>query len=166
MALSTTSTAPAFKAALYAAMLADTDLAGATPPWQIATVYPGNTLQNQAIYFGKTTAQNGLPIIASAARVKRNEEYIVELHIDVSSGMADTFTAEQSALGALGEVDNLLATNPSVGVIGTANAGGANTTGIYKAYVQTWDLRPFLDDNRQGWAVLLSAHISVSARLG
>lgn len=166
MALSTTSTAPAFKTALYNAMLADTDLTGASPPWQIATVYPGQTLQSQAIYFGKTTAQNTLPVIASAAKIKRQENYVVELHIDVSSGMADTFTAEQSALGALGEVDLLLAVNPSAGVIGTANSGGSNTTGIWKAYVQTWECRPFLDDARQGWAVLLTAHIDVTARLG
>lgn len=166
MTLSTTSTAPAFKAALLAALNADADLTGAAPPWQIASVYPGATLQNQAIYFGKTTATNALPVIASAARVKRGEEYIVEVHIDVSSGMADTTTAENAALGALGEIDNLLATNPSAGVIGATNAGGANTTGVWKAYVASWELRPFLDDARQGWAVLLTAHISVSARLG
>jgi hypothetical protein len=166
MALSTTSTAPAFKAALFAALNADTDLTGATPPWQISFVYPGATLQNQAIYFGKTTATNGLPVISSAARVKRNEEYLVEVHIDVSSGMADTLTAEQSAMGALGEIDNLLSNTVSSGIIATTNAGGANTTGVYKAFVQTWELRPFLDDARLGWAVLLSAHIAVTARLG
>jgi hypothetical protein len=166
MALSTTSTALAFKAALFAALQADTDLTGASPPWQISTVYPGSTLQNQSIYFGKTTAANALPVIASAARVKRQEDYIVEIHIDVSSGMADTLTAEQSALGALGEIDNLLSNTASAGIIATANAGGANTTGVWKAYVQTWELRPFLDDARQGWAVILTAHISVTARLG
>ena len=166
MVLSTTSTAPAFKAALFAALQADTDLTGAVPPWQIATVYPGNTLQSQAIYFGKTTAANALPIIASAARVKRQEEYIVELHIDVSSGMADTLTAEQSALGALGEIDNLLSNTQSAGIIATTNAAASNTTGVWKAYVQTWELRPFLDDARQGWAVILTCHIAVSARLG
>ncbi len=166
MALSTTSTAPAFKAALLAALNADTDLTGATPPWQIASVYPGSTLQNQAIYFGKTTAANTLPVIASTARIKREELYVVELHIDVASGMADTLTAEQSALGALGEVDNLLATAPSAGVIGATNAGGTHTTGVWKAYVQGWECRPFLDDGRLGWAVLVTAHISVSARLG
>lgn len=168
MTISATSTAVAFKAALLAALNADTNLTAATPPWQIASVYPGAALQAQAIYFGKTTAVNGLPVLASTARIKRQEEYVCEIHVDVSSGMADTTTAENLALEALGEIDNILATFPSgpTGILTVTNAGGANTTGAWKAYVSGWEIRPFLDDARQGWAVLLSAHISVSARLG
>ena len=168
MSLSTTSTAPAFEAALLAALLADTNLTTATPPWQITDVYPGTALQAQAIYFGKTTATNGLPVLASTAKIKREEDYVMELHIDVSAGMADTSSAKQLALGALGEIDTILATFPSgpTGILTVTNAGGANTTGAWKAYVAGWDLRPFMDDYRQGWAVLLSARIAVSARLG
>jgi hypothetical protein len=163
-----TTTAVAFEAALLAALQADTNLTGATPPWQITDVYPGNTLTSYAIYFGKITAADSLPVLASTARIKRQEEYVLEVHIDVSAGMADTVTAKQAALGALGEIDNILATFPSgpTGILTVTNAGGSNTTGAWKAFVSGWELRPYMDDTRQGWAVLLSAKISVSARLG
>jgi len=163
-----TTTALAFEAALLAALQADANLTGASPPWQITDVYPGNTQTAYAIYFGKITNANGLPVMASTARIKRSEDYVLDVIIDVSDGMADTQTAKQLALGALGELDNILATFPSgpTGILTVTNAGGANTTGAWKAYVSGWELRPYLDETRQGWAVLLTARVSVSARLG
>ena len=151
-----TTTALAWKAALLAAMQADANLTG----WQITSVYPGNTLRSQAIYFGKTQAGVTLPVMISAARVRRQEEYTVELIIDVATGLADTTQAEAAALGVLGEIDNMIAANQSLGV-----TGPQNTTGVWSAYVQSWETRPFMDDQRQGWAVLCIARIQVKARL-
>src|SRR5580704_2093318 len=151
-----TTTAIAWKAALLANMQSDTNLAG----WQITSVYPGSTLRAQAVYYGKTQADQTLPVMTSTARVKRQEEYTVELIIDVATGLADTTQAEAAALGVLGEIDNLLASNMTQGV-----TGPMNTTGVWKAYIRSWETRPFMDDQRQGWAVLCIAKIAVSARL-
>jgi hypothetical protein len=145
----TTSTAPAFKAALLAAMQGDANLLSV----QVLNTYPGSLLRDTATYFGTTKADVTTPVIASASRIKRHEAYTMELHIDVANGVSDESSAEDVAFGILGEVDTLLANNATM------------SQSVIVAYVKTWNNRPYFDDARQGWAVLLTAEIYVQARL-
>lgn len=149
-----TSSAAAFKLALLTALQADANLADV----QVESTYPGDTLRAIAMYYGKTSADVTTPVSAGPARVKRQEDYTVEILIDVATGMADVPSAEDAALGILGELDNVLATTPTMGILG----GGMQ---VWLSYVSKWEIRPYMDDTRQGWAVLLTANVIVKARL-
>lgn len=153
----TTSTAPAYKASLLAAMQADPALVAANA--QVASTFPGDTLRPIAVYFGKTTAAVTTPVMASSARIKRNEQYVVELHIDVTAGTTDFTQAENTAFGVMGEIDNILANNP------LQNINDGNNTFVWNSHVINWNSRPYFDETRQGWAVLLTVQIQVEARL-
>jgi hypothetical protein len=143
-----TSTAPAFKAALLATLQADPDLAGV----QVQATYPGDTLRAQAMYYGHTIADVTTPVMAGS-RIRREERYRVEVLIDVCDGSNDVSKAEGIAHGILGELDDNLAQNAVQG------------QPVIDAFLLSWDSRPYVDDTRQGWAVLITAEIQVRARL-
>lgn len=154
MPATTTSTAPAFKGALMTSLVADANLSA----YQVASTFPGDTLQPTALYFGKTKADVHVPVMAGSARLKRQEEYVVELHIDVTVGTTDVTQPEATAFAIMGEVDAILATNPLQGQTGAS-------TFVFSSHISHWESRPYYDDTRQGWAVLLTVEISVGARL-
>lgn len=154
MSATATSTAPAFKAALMASLVSDPNLL----TYQITATYPGATLQPTAAYFGKTVGHVTIPVSAGPSRIRRQEEYTVDLHIDVSRGTTDVTEPEGVAFAIMGELDNLLAGNPIQG-----QSGGQ--TFVWKSLVTDWTSTPYVDDARAGWAVLLTVTITVTARL-
>lgn len=154
MTATATSTAPAFKAALMASLVNDANLSA----YQVTSTYPGSTLQPTAVYFGKTKGVVTIPVMAGAARIKRQEEYTVDLHIDVTRGTTDVTEPENVAFAIMGELDGILATNPMQG-----QSGGQ--TFVWRSLVSDWSSTPYVDDAREGWAVLLTVTISVGARL-
>jgi hypothetical protein len=137
-----------------ASLLNDPNLRG----YQVASTFPGDTLQPTSVYFGKTKAAVHVPVMGSASRLKRQEEYVVEVHIDVTVGTTDVTEPETTAFAIMGELDNILATNPL-----QSQDGGS--TFVFSSHISGWEDRPYYDDTRQGWAVLLTVQITVGARL-
>ncbi len=149
-----TTTAPAFKTTLLAALQARPNLAGI----QVVSTFPGDTLRPVAVYFGHTTATVVPPVMAGS-RIKRQETYLVEVYIDVCDGSNDVFKAEAAAYGIMGELDECLAADATQG-----NAGGSAQQ-IIDSWIASWESRPYVDDTRQGWAALLKVEVQVRARL-
>lgn len=154
MTATATSTAPAFKAALMTSLVNDPNLSA----YQVVATFPGATLQPTAVYFGKTKGTVTIPVMAGPSRVRRQEEYQVDLHIDVTRGTTDVTEPENVAFAIMGELDNILAANTTQG-----QSGGQ--TFVWRSMVADWTSSPYYDDARSGWAVLLTVTISVTARL-
>ncbi len=156
MALASTSTAPAYKAALLAAIKANADIIAAKV--QVSSTFPGDTLQPVAVYYGHVIATITTPDMAGAARLRRQEEYLVETHIDVSNAGPLVDPAETIAFGIMGAIDGILAVTPLQGI-------QSGNTYVWKSYVASWESRPYYDETRQGFALLLTIQIKVTARL-
>lgn len=143
-----TTSAPAYKQALLTALQARADLQSV----QVVSTYPGDTLRAQAIYFGKTLCEMGTPVMAGP-RLRRQEDYRVEIHIDVCDGSNDLFTAEGDAFPLLSAIDDQIAQDASLG-------------GVVKvSHLAKWESKPYFDETRRGWAVLITAEIAVMQRL-
>ncbi len=155
MSATATSTAPAFKAALMASLVADGELAD----YQVSATFPGATLQPTAVYFGKTHGTVTIPVMAGSARIRRQETFNVDLHIDVTRGTTDVTEPEAVAFAIMGELDSILATNTTQGV-------SNGQTFVWKSLITDWASAPYYDDARSGWAILLTCSIEVTARLG
>lgn len=168
MSASPTSTAPAYKAALLALLLADTNLTtmaipgSTTPGVQMTATWQGDATQIAALYYGKVEAKVETPVMAGP-RVKRQEVYGVEVHIDVCDGSNDVSCAEVTAHSIMGELDSMVASNAKMDVGGNPLQSGAQ---VFKSVITGWVERPYRDDTRNGWAVLLTVTIEVTARLG
>ncbi len=152
--MSATSTAPEFKATLMTSLKARHALDGV----QVQPTYPGGTLRPQALYYGHTRATVDTPIIAGP-RMRRGELYEIEVMIDVCDGSNDVSKAETLAFSIMGELDDALATDPTQG-----NAGGSSQN-VIVGHILDWESRPYMDESRQGWAVLLRVNVQVKARL-
>lgn len=145
-----TSTLPAVKTALLAALQADGALAGI----QVSRSWPGDTLQQNAVWMGEATAHNTIPVVRGA-RVAREENITVDVYINCQCPGADASAAEAQAFEILGEVENILANDPTLG----------RTDGVIKAYVESWQLKEGLSQSRLGWASQIIAGVAVQARL-
>lgn len=148
-----TSTAPAYLDALFTALALRAGLTGI----QVQQTYPGDTLRAAAIYAGKITLNNSLPVRAGQ-RVKRQEDYTCEIIVDVCDGGNDWTKARNTAFGLAGEIDDQVAGNP----IELAQPSNAS---LIIAHCSVNEASPYYDETRRGWAWLLKLEIAVTARL-
>jgi len=153
MSATITSTAPAYLDALFTALAARSGLAGV----QIGQTYPGKALQPESIYSGKIDTDMAIPVSAGA-RLVRQEEYTVEVIIDIAGTGNDWTAARNKAYGYLGEIDDQVATT-TIEVTPTATAAQI------RAKILKHEGDPYMDETRKGYAWLLKVTIAVTARL-
>lgn len=143
------STAPTFRAALLAALQAKPALA------QVQTGYshPGDAREDESIYLGEIRGSSGVPVIR-ASRKKREERYTLDVWFDVDAVGPDAQTASERAWALFGELEDILADDPTVGL-------GAPFWAVVGDYTETL----MFDESRRGWGSLLRAGIDCEARL-
>lgn len=144
-----TSTAPTFRAALLAALQARPALA------QVPTHYahPLDTIEHEAVYLGEIRGDSRIPVLA-AGRKKREERYTLDVWIDVAATGPDAQTASERAWDLFGELEDLLAEDPTVGLPAPFRA-------VLTDYTETL----MADESRRGWGSLLRAGVEVENRL-
>jgi hypothetical protein len=109
-----TSTAPAVRAALIAALAARPGLAGVTTTY----FWQGDADTQEAIYLGTTTITNDWVTMRSG-RKAREEAYRIQLHLRAFKPTDWGPTAEARAFAIIAEIENLVADDPSIGLSAT-----------------------------------------------
>lgn len=147
--MATRSTAPTFRAALLAALQARPALAAV----QVTYSHPGATLDTDSVYFGETRGSMDVPVIRGG-RKKREERYTLDVWFDVAAVGPDAQTASERAWSLFGELEDVLADDPSVGL-----------EAPFRAVLGDFTETLMLDEARQGWGSLLRAGVDCETRL-
>lgn len=147
--MATTSTAPTFRAALLAALQARPALA------QVTTLYshPLDAIEVEAIYLGECRGDSNIPVLR-ASRKKREERYTLDVWFDIAAVGPDAQTASERAWVLFGELEDLLADDPSVGL-----------PAPFRAVLGDFTETLMADESRRGWGVLLRAGVDCETRL-
>lgn len=145
--MATTSTVPTARAALVAA------LTTAVTPTQVAWSHPGDSREPESVYLGEARGSSEYATIR-AGRKKRQERYGIDVIIDVATDGPDGQDASERAYELLGELEDLLADDPSLGLPPPFWAG-----------LGSWTEVPFFDEARRGIGTLIRATVQCEARL-
>lgn len=144
------STAPAVKAALFTLLQGDVNLAGVGIDW----ADPGEAIQQEAIFFGKTTS---VDTVAPGMGQRRQEEnYEIEVWVYVAVDGGDPQTVEDRAYVLVGELESLVrANNGPGGALSNVITGGgwANMSGAPKT------LTPFIYGAQRVCEALCTVHV-------
>ena len=143
------STVPTVRAAVVAALTARPALVGV----QVAYSHPGGTIEAESVYLGKARGSDEVPVVR-AGRKKRQESYTLDVFFDVVADGPTGQEASERAWTFFGELEDLLADDPSLG-----------QTQPFWAVLGDWDEILFFDDARQGFGSLLRAGVQIEARL-
>lgn len=148
--MATRSTAPTFRAALLAALQARAALA------QVQTGYshPGASREDETIYLGELRGTSQIPTIRTG-RKARQERYTLDVWFDVDAVGPDAQTASERAWSLYGELEDVLAADPSVGLAQP-----------FWAVIGDFTETLMFDESRRGWGSLLRVGVDVEARLG
>lgn len=140
---------PTFRAALLAALQAKPALS------QVQTSYshPGDAREDESIYLGELRGSSEVPVLR-ASRKKREERYTLDVWIDVDAVGPDAQTASERAWALFGELEDVLADDPSVGLAAP-----------FRAVLGDFTETLMFDESRRGWGSLLRAGVDVEARL-
>lgn len=147
--MATHSTAPTFRATLLAALAARPALSAV----QVTYSHPGDTREHESIYLGEIRGTAEIPTIR-AGRKARHERYTLDVWLDVDAVGPDAQTASERAWVLFGELEDLLADDPTVGL-------GQPFWAVLGDYTETL----MFDESRRGWGSLLRAGIEIQARL-
>lgn len=147
--MATTSTAPTFRAALLAALQARAALAA------VPTFYshPLDTIEHEAIYLGEVRGDSNIPVLR-ASRKKREERYTLDVWFDVAAVGPDAQTASERAWALFGELEDVLAEDPTVGL-----------PAPFRAVLGDFTETLVVDESRRGWGSLLRAGVDCETRL-
>lgn len=143
------STVPTVRTTLITALAARPALAGV----QVVRAHPGQAIEPEAVYLGAARGSDEIPVIR-AGRKKRHESYTLDVFFDVVADGPDDQEASERAWTLFGELEDLLADDPSLGL-----------TQPFWAVVGEWTEALFFDDARQGFGSLLRAAVKIESRL-
>ena len=144
--MAATSTAPAVKAALLAALVS------ALPGVQVVYSHPGDALEPDSLYLGDVRGTSEVPT-SRAGRLARHERYTVDVWISVVRDGTTAEAAEARAFVLLAELEDVLADSVTL------------SQPIVAAVLGEWDASLAFDDARHGWSALLRVGVDVNARL-
>lgn len=147
--MATHSTVPTVRAALVSALSARPALAAV----QVAYSHPGQAIETESVYLGAARGSHTVPVVR-AGRKKRQESYVLDVFFDVVADGPTGQEASERAWTLAGELEDLLADDPSLG-----------QPPPFWAVLGDWTETPFFDDARQGFGVLLRAAVQIEARL-
>lgn len=150
--MATISTVPAVLAALYSAFCNDVALKAADV--QVAESWPGGDfVERQCLFLGDVTADGITVPTMRAVRVSRDEQYAVDVHAQVAVADSTATPARVAAFAIYAEVENILVSNPTLGV-----------DGVIKALPRAFTLVTSIND-AGGWNAFLRIVVAVEARL-
>jgi hypothetical protein len=136
------SNAHAARVALIAALAALTDPGEDLAGVAVAYSYNSRLLDashREIVYGGKMAGPVGLAAMKGSARLKREEQVGLDLHIEVTTPGEETTSAADARCAAIGlVVENYLATNPTL---------GGTVPGLLKATVDNLECDGFPDDD-------------------
>jgi hypothetical protein len=147
--MATRSTVPIVRAALFTALAARPALVGV----QVAYSHPGQAVEAEAVYLGAARGSDDVPVVR-AGRKKRQESYTLDVFFDVVADGPTGQEASERAWTLFGELEDLLADDPSLGL-----------PQPFWAVLGEWTETLFFDDARQGFGSLLRAGVQIEARL-
>lgn len=147
--MATRSTSPTFRAALLAALQARPALAQV----QVSYSHPGDAREDESVYLGEIRGSSEIPTVRTS-RKKREERYTLDVWIDVDAVGPDAQTASERAWTLFGELEDILADDPTVGL-----------TAPFWAVLGDFTETLMFDESRRGWGSLLRAGVDVEARL-
>jgi len=137
-------TAAAVKAALRAAMLAEAGLAGVP----VSYGEPGDLARSEHIWIGSATTGDSDLVAFKAGRNRRDESYLVDVVVDVSS-MASAETSEARAVELVTVIEEMLADDPKLGEV----------PNLLWCILESWDLttQDYADGPRSVMSLSLKA---------
>lgn len=115
--------------------------------------HPGDARENESIYLGEVRGSSEIPTVR-AGRKARQERYTLDVWIDLDAVGPDADTASARAWALFGELEDILADDPTVGL-------GAPFWATLGDYSETL----MYDESRRGWGSLLRAGVDCEARL-
>lgn len=119
------SSAPKVKKALLELLQANAELAGV----QISYGHPGAQIQQEAIYFHRTIEQE---VAAALGHRRRDEDYTVELVVDVVQDGQDVQAPEERCWALVAVVENIVRENAAMAeVSGWVVFAGAEMGPVY-----------------------------------
>jgi len=145
--MATSSTVPTARAALVAA------LTGAFPTAQVAYSHPGDAREPESVYLGGARLTSEIATIR-AGRKKRQEHYTIDVWFDVTGDGPDAQAAVERAWEMAGELEDILADDPSLGL-------GQPFLAVIGDATETL----FFDEARRGFGSLLRVGVNCEARL-
>lgn len=122
---------------------------------QVMYRWAGDSKDQEAIWFGNTSGSNTYPVMR-AGRKPRDEQYVVNLHLEVQCPDSADETSEARALELLAELEDLVADDPALGLSGTFPT--------LVAELASWSVTNGLLDPA-GWGTHITAQIEVKSRL-
>ena len=126
----------------------------AYPDTQVTLSHPGQDLPAHVVYLGQATASEDIPVARGPNRVSRQEEWDQEIIVSVGREGADVGNARSDAFGIYGVIENVLATNATLGV-----------DGVFKVTPHAMHYKLGFEEGRKGWGVLLTITVRATGRL-
>lgn len=148
--MATHSTVPTVRAQLVTLLRARPGMADTT----VTPTSPGDAQYNEAIFLGRARGAHDQPV-SRAGRLKREEDYVLDVWIEVVRPGRDGSVAEDRAFALFGELEDVVADDPVIGLAGT----------ILKATVGKWEEHALVADTSRGWTCQLRVEVAVKARL-
>jgi len=153
MAEARVSVLPAAQAALLAQIQAAVALS-TLPTTQVTPSHPGDALQPSAIYLGEALTPITIPVSRGAGRVVREEHWRQDLFVSVARPGDFATDAQVDAFLLYAVIENVLATNPTLGV-----------DGIIVATPQEVNCKIAFSATRMGWDCVLKIIVGIESRL-
>lgn len=147
--MATHSTVPTVKARLV------TLLTAALPTTQVWYSHPGDAVETSAVYLGAVRGSDTIPVMNGPARKKRDETYTIDVWLEAQRSGASSQEAEEAAWVLFGELEDVLADDPGLGI----------PTVVSWAMLEGWDDFLAFDLNSGGWSARIRAGVTVKARL-
>ena len=142
-----TTTIPAFKSALVAALQASSALTGV----QVSYGNPGDTQRSESIWVGDTRSQQQ-PSAMKSLPVRRDEEYTTDVVVEITQPRATQENVDLRAATLAAAVETVIAENPSLGV-----------NGVLWSTVDTYDMAGGFDAD--GRVCIITIGVTTHARL-
>lgn len=147
--MATTSLIPATRNAIHAALLVS--LAGGGV--QVSYSHPGDAVERETVYLGDATSSQRYATM-KAGRRTRDEEFTIDVWIEVTTDGPDARAASERAWVLVGAVEDILATDATLGLPAPFWAGVGDTLE-----------RIGWDEDRRGSACSIRATIQCQGRL-
>lgn len=147
--MATHSTVPTVRTTLLALLGARDALAGV----QISDTHPGDAREVESVYLGEARGDDRIPTIRAGRKV-RQEAYTLDVWFDCAGDGPTAKTASERAWAFFGELEDILADDPSLGLAPP-----------FWAALADWTETIFFDEARRGFGSLLRAGVHCKARL-
>lgn len=121
---------------------------------QVTLSHPGQSMPPHVVYLDQATATESIPVARGPNRVARQEEWDQEVIVSVEREGTDVANARSDAFGMYGVIENLLASNPTLGIAGAI---------VVTPHSMHYKLA--FSEGRQGWQVVLTITCRITGRL-